>query len=77
MLLETKINLLTLSSREWGESSNSFGTKLNQDGVEIHQSLDYQVLGMTLDHMITKLGLRKSKLVVPTHCAAFANESTV
>ena len=56
---ETKINLLTLSSREWGESSNSFGTKLNQDGVEIHQSLDYQVLGMTLDHMITKLGLQK------------------
>ena len=56
---ETKVNLLTLSSREWGESSNSFGTKLNQDGVEIHQSLDYQVLGMTLDHMITKLGLQK------------------
>jgi FkbM family methyltransferase len=56
---ETKINLLTLSSREWGESSNSFGTKLNQDGVEIRQSLDYQVLGMTLDHMITKLGLQK------------------
>ena len=56
---ETKINLLTLSSREWGESSNSFGTKLNQDGVEIHQSLDYQVLGMTIDDMIVKLNLQK------------------
>lgn len=56
---ETKINLLTLNSREWGESSNSFGTKLNQDGEEINQSLEYQILGITMDDVITKLGLLK------------------
>ena len=60
---QTKINLLTLSSREWGESSNSFGTSLNQDGNEINQSLDYQVLGMTIDDMIAKLGLQKPNYI--------------
>jgi len=56
---ETKINLLTLSSREWGESSNSFGTKLNQDGKTIDQNLEYQILGVTMDDAIVKLGLQK------------------
>ena len=56
---ETAVNLLTLSSREWGESSNSFGTKLNQDGKTIDQSLEYQILGMTMDDALVKLGLPK------------------
>lgn len=58
----TQINLLTLNSREWGESSNSFGTTLNQDGKEISPNLDYKILGITMDQAITKLNLP-----IPTH----------
>ena len=50
-------NLLTLHSREWGESSNSFGTSLDQDGKEINASFDYNILGITIDEAISKLNL--------------------
>ena len=53
----TKPNLLTLHSREWGDSSNSFGTTLNQDGKEIQASFDYEILGTTIDQAISKLNL--------------------
>jgi FkbM family methyltransferase len=54
---KTQPNLLTLHSREWGESSNSFGTSLDQDGEEINASFDYSVLGITIDEAISKLNL--------------------
>jgi FkbM family methyltransferase len=54
---KTQLNLLTLHSREWGESSNSFGTSLNQDGKEIDASFDYSILGVTIDEAISKLNL--------------------
>jgi FkbM family methyltransferase len=54
---ETQPNLLTLHSREWGESSNSFGTNLNQDGKEINSSFDYSILGITIDEAVSKLNL--------------------
>ena len=59
----TSVNLLTLNSREWGESSNSFGTTLNQDGKEINPSLKYQILGITMDDAINKLGIPKPEHV--------------
>ena len=58
----TQPNLLTLNSREWGESSNSFGTTLNQDGNEIHASFDYKILGTTIDDAVSKL-----KIPIPQH----------
>ena len=54
---KTQPNLLTLHSREWGESSNSFGTSLDQDGEEINASFDYSILGITIDEAISKLNL--------------------
>ena len=54
---QTQANLLTLHSREWAESSNSFGTTLNQDGNEIDASFDYSILGSTIDEAVTKLNL--------------------
>ena len=54
---ETQPNLLTLHSREWGESSNSFGTTLNQDGNEINASFEYSILGASIDDAISKLNL--------------------
>ena len=54
---KTQLNLLTLHSREWGESSNSFGTSLNQNGEEIDASFDYSILGLTIDEAISKLNL--------------------
>ena len=59
---KTQLNLLTLHSREWGESSNSFGTSLDQDGKEIDASFDYSVLGVTIDEAISAL-----KLPPPEH----------
>ena len=53
----TQANLLTLHSREWGDSSNSFGTTLNQDGKEINASFDYKILGTTIDEAVSKLNL--------------------
>ena len=53
----TQPNLLTLHSREWGDSSNSFGTTLNQDGAEINASFDYKILGTTIDEAISKFNL--------------------
>ena len=58
----TQPNLLTLNSREWGESSNSFGTTLNQDGNEIDASFDYKILGTTIDDAVSKL-----KIPIPQH----------
>lgn len=40
-----------------GDSSNSFGTTLNQDGNEINKSFDYKILGTTIDEAISKLNL--------------------
>ena len=54
---KTQPNMLTLHSREWGESSNSFGTSLDQDGREINASFDYSILGITIDEAISKLNL--------------------
>ena len=53
----TQTNLLTLYSREWGESSNSFGTTLDQDGNEIDASFNYRILGITMDEALTKFNL--------------------
>ena len=53
----SKANILTLNSRDWGESSNSFGTTLDQDGQEIEASFEYQILGTTIDEAISKLNL--------------------
>jgi len=54
---KTQENLLTLHSREWGDSSNSFGTSLNQDGKEIEASFNYKILGSSIDESIKNLGL--------------------
>ena len=54
--------MLTLHSREWGDSSNSFGTSLDQDSKEIDASFDYSVLGVTIDEAISAL-----KLPPPQH----------
>jgi FkbM family methyltransferase len=54
---KTQPNMLNLHSREWGESSNSFGTSLDQDGKEINASFDYSILGITIDEAISKLNL--------------------
>jgi FkbM family methyltransferase len=59
---KTQPNMLTLHSREWGESSNSFGTSLDQDGKEINASFDYSILGITIDEAISAL-----KLPPPEH----------
>ena len=53
----TQANLLTLNSRDWGESSNSFGTTLDQDGNEIDASFNYKILGITMDEALTKFHL--------------------
>ena len=53
----SKANTLTLNSRDWGESSNSFGTTLDQDGKEIEASFEYKILGTTIDESISKLNL--------------------
>ena len=53
----TKTNLLTLHSRDWGESSNSFGTTRGQDGNEIDASFNYRILGITMDEALTKFYL--------------------
>ena len=53
----SKANILTLNSRDWGESSSSFGTTLDQDGKEIDASFDYSILGLTIDEAISKLNL--------------------
>jgi len=53
----TQANLLTLYSREWGESSNFFGTTLDQDGNEIDASFNYKILGITMDEALTKFHL--------------------
>ena len=53
----SKANTLTLNSRDWGESSNSFGTTFDQDGKEIEASFEYKILGTTIDESISKLNL--------------------
>jgi FkbM family methyltransferase len=53
----SRANILTLNSRDWGESSNSFGTTLDQDGQEIEASFEYKILGTTIDESISKLNL--------------------
>jgi len=58
----SKANTLTLNSRDWGESSNSFGTTLGQDGQEIEASFEYKILGTTIDEAISAL-----KLPPPEH----------
>ena len=57
----TQENLLTLHSREWGDSSNSFGTTLNQDGQEIDSSFNYKILGSSIDESVEKMGLPSPK----------------
>ena len=50
-------NLLTSRSRDYGDSSNSFGTIVGRDGTEIETNFEFNVIGTTIDESISKLNL--------------------
>ena len=54
---ETQANTLSLFTREWGGSSNSFTNRQTTDGNEMNPSFDYQIVGITIDEAISKLNL--------------------
>jgi FkbM family methyltransferase len=59
---ETQSSYLSLFSREWGGSSNSFTNRQTADGNEMTPSFDYQIVGTTIDEAISAL-----KLPAPEH----------
>ena len=59
---ETQSSYLSLFSREWGGSSNSFTNRQTADGNEMTPSFDYQIVGTTIDEAISAL-----KLPPPEH----------
>ena len=54
---KTQTNTLSLFTREWGGSSNSFTNRQTVDGSEMNPSFDYQIVGIAIDEAISKLNL--------------------
>ena len=54
---DTKPDLLTLRSRDWGGATNSFGSIRKEDGDVIASTFSYRISGFTIDDAISKLNL--------------------
>jgi FkbM family methyltransferase len=57
------INKLNMTSTEWGGALSTFGQNYGWDGKKLEQVFEFQTLGISLDKVVSLLGVQKPNYI--------------